>query len=210
MRLKNAHSDTEEFSSTSIFVTPMLDMAFQLMAFFIFTYNPSQLERQFPITLAAGDEGGPAQATPDKVTNPRTSTVTKPAVTVRAKASPKGRLVSLEVLSGGKTEMIKAAEGSQDLSIEELLAQLEAKLLQYKGDDNRLILLGSIGLRWEESMRVMDSCRRTTQLMQLKKEGKLAQQFPGLKLDGPRELFPKIEMDVLRTGTPAPAPAPGS
>lgn len=208
MRLKNAHSDTEEFSSTSIFVTPMLDMSFQLMAFFIFTYNPSALEGQFAISLAPGDQGGPAQARPDQVASNKPTT-TKPAVTVRAKANPKGKLVSLEIVSGGKTEMIKAAEGSEDLPVELLLAQLESKLLQYKGDDDRLILLGSIGLRWEESMRVMDSCRQTTQLMQLKKEGKLAQHFPGLKLDGPKKLFPKIEMDLLRTGG-APAPAAGS
>jgi biopolymer transport protein ExbD len=199
MRLKHSSGGAaEEFNSTSIFVTPMLDMSFQLLAFFVFTYNPSQLERQFPITLAAGDQGGPAEARPNQTASPNITT-TKPAVTVRAKAGPKGRLASLEILTGGKIDIIKAAEGSEDAPVELLLAQLESKLLQYSGDDDRLTLQGSIGLRWEESMRVMDSCRQTTQLMALKKEGKLQQYFPGLKLDGPKKLFPKIEMDLLRS-----------
>jgi biopolymer transport protein ExbD len=199
----------EEFSSTSIFVTPMLDMAFQLMAFFIFTYNPSALEGQFPISLAPGDQGGPAEARHDQVAQPKVSTTTKPAVTVRARAGPKGNLVSLEIVTGGKMDIIQAAQGSEDQPVELLLAELESKLLQYRADDDRLLLQGSIGLRWEESMRVMDSCRQTTQLMNLKKEGKLEQYFPGLKLTGPKRLFPKIEMDLLRGGGAAP-PAAGS
>jgi biopolymer transport protein ExbD len=198
MRVKTeTTSAADDFNSTSIFITPMLDMSFQLLAFFIFTYNPSQLERQFPITLAAGDQGGPAEARPDQVASPRITT-TKPAVTVRAKAGPKGRLASLEIVSAGRVEIIKPAEGSADTPVELLLAELEYKLLQYKGDDDRITLQGSISLRWEETMRVMDSCRQTTQLMHLKKEGKLQQYFPGLKLEGPVKLFPKIEMDLLR------------
>lgn len=34
-----------------IIITPMLDMAFQLMAFFIMTYHPSSLEGHFDLTL---------------------------------------------------------------------------------------------------------------------------------------------------------------
>jgi biopolymer transport protein ExbD len=198
MRIKReTTSAAEDFNSTSIFITPMLDMSFQLLAFFIFTYNPSQLERQFPITLAAGDQGGPAEARPEQVASPRI-TQTKPDVTVRVKAGPKGRIASIEVVSAGRIDVIKPAEGSADAPIELLLAELEYKLLQCKGDDDRLTLQGSISLRWEECMRVMDSCRQTTQLMHLKREGKLQQYFPGLKLEGPVKLFPKIEMDLLR------------
>src|SRR5205085_12633268 len=32
-------------------ITPMLDMAFQLLAFFIFTYHPSDLEGQMELNL---------------------------------------------------------------------------------------------------------------------------------------------------------------
>ena len=36
----------------------MLDMAFQILAFFVFTYNPSAVEGQFPISLAQGETAG--------------------------------------------------------------------------------------------------------------------------------------------------------
>jgi hypothetical protein len=188
-------------------------MSFQLMAFFIFTYNPSALEGQFPITLAAGESGGPNTPRPDQVAQPKERTETKPAITVRARARDKGQLGSLEIITGGRTEHIKPAEGesASNQSVEMLLAQLEAKLWQYRADDDRIQLQGSIGLRWEDSMKVMDSCRQTTQLLQLKRAGKLQQYFPGLKLPGdePVKLFPKIEMDLIRA-SPASAETGGS
>lgn len=39
-------------------ITPMLDMAFQLLTFFLLTYHPSSLEGQLPMTLAR-EPGGP-------------------------------------------------------------------------------------------------------------------------------------------------------
>lgn len=43
-------------------VTPMLDMAFQLLTFFLFTYHPSGLEGQLPVTLGEHGFGcGPIQ-----------------------------------------------------------------------------------------------------------------------------------------------------
>ena len=37
-------------------ITPMLDMAFQLLTFFVFTYHPSALEGQMELTLPASGE----------------------------------------------------------------------------------------------------------------------------------------------------------
>src|SRR4051794_40314641 len=37
-------------------ITPMLDMAFQLLTFFIFTYHPSALEGHMDLSLPAGGE----------------------------------------------------------------------------------------------------------------------------------------------------------
>src|SRR3954463_3571331 len=42
----------------SLIITPMLDMSFQLLAFFIMTYHPSALEGQIPGLLAP--PGNPA------------------------------------------------------------------------------------------------------------------------------------------------------
>jgi len=45
-------------------VTPMLDMAFQLLTFFVFTYHPSALEGQLDLSLPAATSA--AAAAPDK------------------------------------------------------------------------------------------------------------------------------------------------
>src|SRR5689334_13375278 len=42
-------------------ITPMLDMAFQLLTFFVFTYHPSALEGQMELTLPAAGEAQAAK-----------------------------------------------------------------------------------------------------------------------------------------------------
>jgi hypothetical protein len=136
-------------------------------------------------------------------------TVTRPIVTVVAKARDRGgRLGSLEIfLAGGQSEIIKGAEQAADAEptpqdeekeTQLLLAQLEAKLLEYRQDDDRLVFQASQGMRWGDSMLAVDSCRQTTQLARLQKEGKLKTYFPDLKLNGRTKLFTKIEMDLIR------------
>ena len=48
-------------------VTPMLDMTFQLLAFFILTYHPSSLEGQmeFSLPAAASGQPNPEQVNPE-------------------------------------------------------------------------------------------------------------------------------------------------
>src|SRR5438445_8690400 len=46
-------------------ITPFLDMAFQLLAFFIFTYHPSQLEGQMELSLPSKSDA--AAKTPQNV-----------------------------------------------------------------------------------------------------------------------------------------------
>ena len=41
-------------------ITPMLDMSFQLLAFFIMTFKPADTEGQIALTLPK-DEGGPVK-----------------------------------------------------------------------------------------------------------------------------------------------------
>jgi biopolymer transport protein ExbD len=176
---------SEEFSSTTVFVTPMLDMAFQLLAFFIFTYHPSALEGQFPIHLAQSEGGAEEPVVrPDQKASPQKPTETKPAVTVTARANMKGRLISLDVAAAGRTDPIRGPEGGGEVPIDYLLTQLSAKLREHKQNmprEDRLLLRGSLGLKWEDSMQVLDTCRKYKD-----KSGKWI------------DLFPKVEMDLIR------------
>jgi biopolymer transport protein ExbD len=62
-------------------ITPMLDMSFQLLSFFILTFHPTPAEGQLAVTLppAAGLVVYPADAAPDPVQDEYRITVTETA-----------------------------------------------------------------------------------------------------------------------------------
>ncbi len=60
-------------SEVSLPITPMLDMAFQLLAFFVFTFNPSALE-EGAIDLNLPATGMEKAAAPDQVKAPDSDT----------------------------------------------------------------------------------------------------------------------------------------
>lgn len=167
-------------------ITPMLDMAFQLLIFFVITYHPSSLEGQFPINLTAAEQQGGTneeKKKPDVTPSPRLTPV-PPPVTVIARATGKGRLESLEIttLEGGR-ELLGEGRGGDD-SPQVILATLQASLRKIKADlqktgndDDRLLLRASPTLRWEEIMLLLDACRKTRD------------DFP---------LFRKVELDLVR------------
>lgn len=55
-----------DFVEPDLPITPMLDMSFQLLAFFIMTFKPAPTEGQIMLTLPK-DEGGAASAIPQAV-----------------------------------------------------------------------------------------------------------------------------------------------
>lgn len=92
------HAPSEGGVNLGIIITPMLDMAFQLMAFFIMTYNPSALETHIDGTLLPPTKmamkGPKAPADPKDMTDiPPTDT--EPELTevlmVTVKAVPRGQ-----------------------------------------------------------------------------------------------------------------------
>jgi len=161
-------------------ITPMLDMFFQMLFFFVMTYHPSALEGQFPINLAATeDRAGQNQPTnPDPKASPRV-TPDLPHVTVVAKAADNGWLESVDIfVRGGSSETLKPPPDSTSGS-EQILRHLTRRLQEIKkeiGGDDRAVVQASGHLRWEDAMRVMDACRRSS--------------------SGP--LFPKLELDLVR------------
>ena len=130
-------------------VTPMLDMAFQLLAFFILTFQaPSKESRldlylpNVPAALPGADKGRAlvterVPAIDDLETN----------LPVRAEAAADG---GLKALTLGATRLASPAE-------------LEARLRRYKGmlDEGRPLrvrLFADDALRYEEAARVIGAC----------------------------------------------------
>ena len=59
-RRRRARHGSADYVEPDLPITPMLDMAFQLLAFFVVTYNPGPIEAMLPLSLPKL-EGGPTQ-----------------------------------------------------------------------------------------------------------------------------------------------------
>ncbi|MCS7166367.1 MAG: biopolymer transporter ExbD [Gemmatales bacterium] len=172
------------FDSTAVFITPFLDMAFQILTFFVFTYNPTAMEGQFTIALAAGESGGETKP----VANPQVSPVetkTKPHIIVIARTRAEGKLDALEIIHGGGERIIvKPPAAESDVGVEFYLAGLNNALASLKKTyttEDRVVLRASLRMPWGLAMQLMDACRR------YQPEGKTE----------PEDLFPKVELDLL-------------
>ncbi|MGD0382375.1 MAG: biopolymer transporter ExbD [Thermoguttaceae bacterium] len=133
-------------------VTPMLDMAFQLLAFFILTFSPAPIEGQISLRL-------PPPQPVTKGVEPAGSdlTNTNPAkgvdtLTISVFADKSGDIGSLGV----------GESGVAGTSVDAKLAALESRLQEIFADKNNsfeqvIIQVGS-NLRYEELMKVVDIC----------------------------------------------------
>ena len=129
-------------------VTPMLDMAFQLLAFFVLTFHAPSSETYFMLDLPAT----PAALPPDPLR--RSTTVSaRPLDTdlendlwVRAKADELGDLKSIQL-------------GDASLpDIETLGERIRRYVKILDGRPLRVRLLADESLRYEEAARVMTTC----------------------------------------------------
>ncbi len=128
-------------------ITPMLDMAFQLLSFFILTYHPAPIEGQFAMNLlpAAPAIKMDAAAPPD--TNAKNDDV--PAklrtITTQLRANPDGSLglVTLEELEVQGMVALK-------LKLEEILNPAN------KVDFEQALIEADPNLKYEELMKVID------------------------------------------------------
>src|ERR1700722_4024888 len=94
MSHKHGQAGTARGVNLGLIITPMLDMSFQILAFFIMTYHPSALEGHIPGSLVPSEV---AQANPNQPADPRVepalSALEDPlldTVQVRVKATPTG------------------------------------------------------------------------------------------------------------------------
>lgn len=129
-------------------VTPMLDMAFQLLTFFILTYRPAPTEGQFGMNLlpaapvikmdAAAPPDTNAEANPDVPASLRT-------MTTQLRANPDGSLGrvtieenELQGMDELRARLKEILDPSQELPFEQALIQADPKL------------------KYEELMKVID------------------------------------------------------
>ncbi len=138
-------------------ITPMLDMAFQLLVFFIFTYHPSSLEVQMELSLPAAGE---ARAQDQKDVDPNKisdSEIEEPAqITIIAKTQLAGGQ------SGALSQMI--VDGLSKMTLSNV-KELAAHLRRLKGDQKlsnkeKISIQADSGLRWAYVVEIMDTCKK--------------------------------------------------
>lgn len=178
-RRYRAAGSQPEFSSTSVFITPMLDMSFQILAFFVVTFNPPALEGRLPWESAAGKQGGPNPVVNSTTAQPTTKTELPPPITVEALADRAGRLDGILIRVEGEQE---PRAPLRNKAPDKLVADLQDELLKLKRNfpaEKRITVVLPYHLLWDFSITIMDACRSYRNA-----NGRES------------ELFPRIESDL--------------
>ncbi len=136
-----------EYVDSEIPVTPMLDMAFQIMAFFVFTFQPSPKEGSLALKLPKL-EGGPATAVSLDDNNP----LEQKSVYVIELGDSAGELAT--IIFKNEAEVGSSKDfGNQLATLEDELERLAA------GEEKpRIRIEAAPELRYAEVIRVMDAC----------------------------------------------------
>jgi biopolymer transport protein ExbD len=100
--IKNKHVDPD------IPIVPMLDMCFQLLAFFIITFNPMPPEGHLDLALPK-ETGGAAAAVPSFALDEEDE------ITVQVTAAPEGGITGIKVLEKGSVEAIPLGTDTANL-----------------------------------------------------------------------------------------------
>jgi biopolymer transport protein ExbD len=148
-------------------ITPMLDMAFQIFAFFIVIYHPSQLEGQMLLSLpdlaqakaAKPEEARPDQSMPGNLELPAEVTVV--ARTTRPDGSQDGSISQISVQERlGTKDVIKQDQGSKDVPNLDALRNYLQSIRGSLSNQNDIRIEAESGLRYEYVMQIIDMCTR--------------------------------------------------
>jgi biopolymer transport protein ExbD len=98
-------------------ITPMLDMSFQLLAFFIMTFKPAPTEGQIAMSLPPAEEGGDSFRVPD-------ITSQKPLKYVaRIEATGEGQIASIQLTEEGSADTEGKKFGGSQSELEAFLGE---------------------------------------------------------------------------------------
>src|SRR5437588_12851124 len=93
---RHRHRQSTDYVEPDLPITPMLDMSFQLLAFFIMTFQPTRTEGQIMVALPKQEGGASsvpsAQAEADKPVT----------ITARVVAASGGKMASIHVFTNSE------------------------------------------------------------------------------------------------------------
>lgn len=145
-------------AKVSLPITPMLDMTFQLLFFFIMNFNPADLEGQMDMSLPSEEiKAGPKNKQVDPKAAPEKKPVEFPSdltISVRTQqgAGAEGGISAIFVRKlSGKDEAVNGLDGLK------AYLEKEKETLQIK---DSVKILGDGRLRIKHLMKVMDVCKQ--------------------------------------------------
>jgi biopolymer transport protein ExbD len=158
----------------SLIITPFLDFAFQLLAFFIMTYNPSALEGHIDGTLAPPSEVAAKAKEKQELSSdlpPDTDPELAEALLVKVKAVAKGQQEKdrfdgqpsrIEISRPGNPDAktVTDAEDTLDEGLGKLKTELERILKEPGAIKTNIKLEGDSDLKHMYMMRVYDVCKQ--------------------------------------------------
>jgi biopolymer transport protein ExbD len=151
-----------------LIITPMLDMSFQILSFFIMTYHPSALEGHIPGSLLPPEtvlnksEKPPPKMDiiPESVPEDALLPELQEAMTVKITSSPKGTPDGLVLKSKIEDRLVLDSSVTWEKMKQDLEAELR-RIQKDAGAEKVNIKIGADGdLRQEYVLQVYDVCKR--------------------------------------------------
>jgi biopolymer transport protein ExbD len=152
-------------TSVEMAITPMLDMTFQLLFFFILNYHPPTNEGEINYNLPPPDATqGPAAEKPDPSSAEQDDLELKSQVTVLVRTQHDGIndgvISEIRVQEGTSGDTpIAASSGQPSVLLDELVTYLK-KIRPGLVNQEDLFIQGDSRLKWSGMVSVMDACRK--------------------------------------------------
>jgi biopolymer transport protein ExbD len=149
---------TESGPEPNLPVTPMLDMAFQLLAFFVMTYHPSDLEGQMELSLpseAISQAQDKEDVKPDAPVDKDQDLKLAANITVVVRTQRDN--VNTGLISGIALQDDSGTSAVDTL--DKLREELKSRRANVENKENIKIQADS-KLKWEEVISVMDACQQ--------------------------------------------------
>jgi biopolymer transport protein ExbD len=146
MRRRSGRAKDMPFVEPDLPITPMLDMSFQLLAFFLTTFNPSPSEGHLDLSLPSEKGGGAAV--------PSFSPDEEDEITVQVASDANGGITGIEVMNKGDAQGTKLGNDSA-----KLFAFLKERL-KSSGKAGKLKLEMGETLSYQFVVKLVDECTR--------------------------------------------------
>ncbi len=153
-----------------LIITPMLDMSFQILAFFIMTYNPSALEGHIPASFVPPSAPGPGNDLEIELLE-EAALIPANVIQVKIKSTARGQEVGNR-LEGYPSQihikqpadadhvLLTDVDASFDAALRKLETRLKVLFTQEAGAKTDLKIDADGELRQQYVMQVYDTCKK--------------------------------------------------